>query len=373
MLRRSRYLVFALGVGLLLTLVCLIGHPVSSSSRVSETVAADVITDYVYLPAVFNAYVDLSVDPTDREASQAFFDTVYRASAGADMAWTGNHATCAAGSTSQAWRDAMLLRINYFRAMAGVPPLWGLSDEFNDKAQQAALMMSVNHQLSHDPDESWTCYTAEGDEAAGSSNLYLGNFGPSAITGYMEDFGTGNYAVGHRRWILYPQTQEMGTGDVPYEDGNAPANALWVFDDTLFGPRPETRDGFVAWPPPGYVPNQLVFLRWSFSYPGADFSSTTITMTSGGTPVSLTKLAVVNGYGENTVVWEPDPTTFMPETTYLVTLDNVKVDDVSQSFSYEVSIFDAVPTHQQALLTATVGELGRSPVRAMSRVRVRAR
>jgi hypothetical protein len=109
-----------------------------------------------------------------------------------------------------------------------VPAVVQLDDVYSGKAQQAALMMSANGQLSHNPPPSWLCYTAEGAQAAGSSNLYLGRFGPAAITGYVYDAGSGNYAVGHRRWILYPQTQRMGTGDIPPVGGARSSNALWV-------------------------------------------------------------------------------------------------------------------------------------------------
>ena len=68
----------------------------------------------------------------------------------------------------------------------------------------------------------------------------------------------------------------MGTGDVP--SANNLWNDLWVFDTNYSAPRPGTRDGFVAWPPKGYVPYQAVYPRWSFSYPGADFSGASVTM-----------------------------------------------------------------------------------------------
>ena len=157
----------------------------------------------------------LRVDPAHREASRTFFITYYQNAAAPAHGWTGDLAACDAGTTSAAFRDAVLLRINYFRAMAGVPAQVTLSDTYNAKAQQAALMMSVNDQLSHNPPATWHCYTADGAEAAGNSNLALGIYGWDAITGYMQDPGTGNGAVGHRRWILYPQTQTMGTGDIP--------------------------------------------------------------------------------------------------------------------------------------------------------------
>ncbi len=198
--------------------------------------------------------------------------------------------------------------------------------------------------LSHTPDESWQCYTEEGDEGAGSSNLYLGVYGPAAISGYVYDPGSGNYFVGHRRWILYPQTQYMGTGDIPPVDGYPAANALWVFDlDNMWGPRPAARDTFVAWPPPGYVPYQVVYPRWSFAYPQADFSQAAVTMTRMGQPLAVQQLAVVYGYGENTLVWEPQTSFIDPpsvDTLYTVTVSQVLVDEQLQNFSYTVIIFD---------------------------------
>jgi hypothetical protein len=231
--------------------------------------------------------------------------------------------------------------------MAGVPAKVTLNDEYSTKAQAAALMMSVNRQLSHDPPASWQCYSDAGHEGAGNSNLYLGVYGWNAITGYMRDPGSGNYFVGHRRWILYPQTQQMGTGDIPPVTGYSPANALWVFDSNMWGPRPATRDEFVAWPPRGYVPYQVVFARWSFAYPGADFSSATVTMSSGGSSVPLVQSAVVNGYGENTLVWIPlglnDGAPWPKpanDTTYTVNVQNVTIGGQSRSFTYDVIVFD---------------------------------
>ena len=75
----------------------------------------------------------------------------------------------------------------------------------------------------------WICFSSNGTNASGNSNLALGNAGPDAIAAYIWDFGGNNYEVGHRRWILYPQTQIMATGDVPAEGTNNSANATWVF------------------------------------------------------------------------------------------------------------------------------------------------
>jgi len=304
----------------------------------------------LYLPIVLREYPSLSsVNPQDRQASLTFYSQIYLASEGIGVSWTGNHAACDPGTTHQEFRDAVVRRINYFRAMAGVPAEVKLKDEYNHKAQAAALMMSVNNRLSHTPTSDWQCYSSDGAQAAGSSDLYLGVYGPSAITGYMRDPGGGNYFAGHRRWILYPQTQEMGTGDIP-PTSYSPANALWVFDSNMWNPRPSTREEFVAWPPPGYVPYQVVFARWSFAYAGADFSAATVTMTANGSGISVSVSTPVNGYGENTLVWIPmglnDGAGWpkpQADTVYVVNVQNVKINAQDRNFTYTVTVFDPIP------------------------------
>lgn len=300
---------------------------------------------FLYLPLVLRPEeVGPWVDTQDRQEVVTFYQVDYLASEGVSSGWNGSVGSCAAGSTSVAFKEAILRRLNYFRAMAGVPALEGFSADYNNKAQQAALMMSAEGALSHTPDPGWACYTSAGSEGAGSSNLYLGVYGPSAISGYILDPGGGNYFVGHRRWILYPQSKYLGTGDIPPSPGFSPANALWVFDTAnMWGPRPDTREAYVAWPPPGYVPYQVVYYRWSFAYAGADFSGATVTMSRNGSGLSLTKNTVVNGYAENTLVWEPDDNFgFAPgsDVSYQVTINNVVINGSPQSFSYEVIMID---------------------------------
>ena len=304
----------------------------------------DALPSTVFIPFVaHNWRPGISVYPQDRQASADFFNQVYRASDGVSADWTGDRATCNAGTTAAAFKRAVELRINYFRAMAGVPGIVQLSAEYSHKAQLAALMMSVNGQLSHSPPPTWQCYSADGATAASKSNLYLGVYGPAAITGYILDPGANNTPVGHRRWILYPQTQSMGTGDIPPTSGGWAANALWVFDEHMWEPRPETREEFVAWPPPGYVPYQIVFPRWSFSYDDADFSTASVEMSSGGSSVPLSVKPVVNGYGENTLVWEPASDFSAPpqsDTVYTVEVRNVAIGGGYRDFSYGVIVFN---------------------------------
>lgn len=272
--------------------------------------------------------------PATREESQRLWDQVYEATDDGAIGWTGSTGSCTPGSTSVSFREGVLNRINYFRAMAGVPDDITLDPTYNAKAQAAALIMAANGDLSHDPPSHWDCFTADGHEGAGHSNLSLGAFGAGAVTGYMEDPGSANTPVGHRRWILYPQTQLMGTGDTPS------SNALWVIDSHYSDLRPTTREEYVAWPPPGYVPTEVIFPRWSFSFPDADFADSVVTMTRNGSPVPVVLDAPHDGYGENTLVWEPAGRAH-PGDVFQVTVSQVVAGGIPRTFTYEVTGFKA--------------------------------
>ncbi len=301
----------------------------------------------------------LRVDVTKREEVRNLHNTVYLSSEGIPLGWTGGYSGCDPGTTSGDSQDAVLRRINYFRAMAGVPAAVVMNDGYSAKAQQAALMMSAQSSLSHFPPPGWACYTAEGAEAAASSNLAWGSAGADAIDGYMEDYGQGNTAVGHRRWLLYPQTRTMGTGDVPGDGQVRAANATWVFDGNYGKTRPDTREAYVAWPPPGYVPYTQVYTRWSFSHPDADFGSASVNVSSNGIPVAVRLEALASGVGEPSLVWyaiganpnapEP-PSKPTQDIEYSVDIRGVRLGGQTVGFAYTVRAFDpAVPGPEYAM------------------------
>lgn len=280
--------------------------------------------------------------PKNREDARNFYNAVYAASEGVAMGWTGQLAGCKPGRVSADYLKAGLTRVNYFRAMAGVPATVTFLADYNAKAQQAALMMLANQSLSHSPPPGWTCYTADGTTAAGSSNLAAGNAGAASIDMYMNDAGT--VSLGHRRWVFYPQTKNMGQGSVA--DASKPtykqASALWVFDGHGGDARPATRDGFVAWPPKGYVPYGLIYPDWSISYPKADFSQAGVAVSRGGTAIPVTVSHPGNGYGENTLSFRLG-TAIVPtaaDQVFHVAVTNVLIGGVAQSFVYDVKAFD---------------------------------
>ncbi|HZP67393.1 MAG TPA: CAP domain-containing protein [Rudaea sp.] len=301
----------------------------------------------------------ITVDPTNRAAVAALYLHTYVPENAVTNGWSGTVSPCNPGSTSQAYQNATLERVNVFRALAGLPgnitAFSSSTDQTND--QNAALMMAANRQLNHDPPGTWTCYTTAGHTGAGSSNLTLGqNFnynGPAAIEGYMDDGGSNNTAAGHRRWILYPPQAQMATGDVDATTATAgySANALWVFGP--FGTRPSTPNG-IAWPPRGYVPWQLLpsgSNRWSLSIENADFTHASVSMTRNGVALPAPTLDALqfdgqpsgSFIGDNTLVWEPTGVAYTQpasDTTYHVTVSGIAGSGVPTSVSYDVIVFD---------------------------------
>lgn len=294
----------------------------------------------------------VAFDPQDRAQVANAYRSIYLRQDDVAIGWTGSLAGCVAGATAVPYHDATIGRVNFYRALAGLPgtvtPLGGSQAS---STQAAALMFSANRALSHSPPNTWTCWSQDGANAAGQSNIALGSSsslaaGPAAVDMYMRDSGTGNEAAGHRRWILYPPQAQMQSGSVPSGPQWA-ANALWVLSGR--GPRPDTPNG-VAWPPRGYVPWALLpqaSNRWSFSWPGADFSRATVSMTRNGVPLGAPSYEpIATGYGDNTLVWKPQGVTYARPTadvTYRVTISGLSGGGAPASVGYDVIAFDPPP------------------------------
>ncbi len=323
--------------------------------RLSSTVAAAVVSllvltsfvdadeSEVFDPSTLSPWIDTS----DREAVAAAHRAMF-ARPVPEMDWSGRLDGCRPGDSSQRLRDETLLRVAYYRAMAGVPSRIEEDVEMSQQAQAAALMMSAEGELTHDPEPDFACYSTDGRRGAANSNLYLGRTGPSAIDGYIEDPGDGNIDVGHRSTILHPPTRFMGVGHVAASGDRFPANALWVFDDDVFSDDYLTREPeqFVAWPPRGHVPAPVVYPRWSFAIKEADFERARLTMTADGRRVPLEVIARISKDGEipsSVIVWEPDlPDHDGGDVTYEVTVSNVGLESDEErdreTITYEVTV-----------------------------------
>ncbi len=289
------------------------------------------------------------IETTDRELVRLFYRAVLLVPSPATTGWTGDVSRCLAGDVSVGQREASLRRINGLRALAGVPGDVAYDGELNRRAQETALLMAANDQIDHQPPSSWRCYTASAASGAGQSNLALGIQGAESIDGYLREPGASNFAVGHRRWILLPTTRHMGIGDAGTGEngGGSRTSALWVFDPAPRGARPVPRDEFVAWPPRGHVPYPVVPARWSFSWPGADFSGARVTVTENGRALPVRLEPVAGGYGDNTLVFLPgnlaDSAAWPKpsvDTVYDVRITHVRIEAATRDFQYTVTVFD---------------------------------
>ncbi len=280
---------------------------------------------------------DDPIDGTGRSAAKKLYTDYYMASSAttSDLSWTGDEPSCDAGSTPQATKDKIFMRLSYFRKAVGLNNGIAENSSKSDKAQKAALMMHANGTLNHNPPNNWKCFSTDGEQGAKNS-LLTSTKNADAIDSYIRDQGNDNFPVGHRRWLLWPQLQEIGIGNT------SSYNAIWVLGDP--GTRPADTPEFIAWPPQGYLPKQVAYTRWSFSIAKADFTETKIAMKiKNGGDLSLEIEELTGIYGDNTIVWMPsiNTNTLDEDTAYVVSLSNVGIGGEIKNFEYEVVLFDA--------------------------------
>ncbi len=298
------------------------------------TLVAWTIVVPVSPPQNAEAIAPSSIDISDR---QAVIDS-YRAEferTEPSMGFTGNVAMCTPGTTSTAYQSSVLQRVNWYRQMAGLPDV-AYNAANHAAAQAGALISAAQGSLSHTPAASAKCYSALGYTGTSSSNLALGGVGVRAIDMYIDDYGANNTFVGHRRWILSPELRGVATGDIPASSGPATwnANALFVFDT---GTAVSTRDGAMAWPPPGYVPDKVVYDRWSYVRLGANFANAQVAVTgpNGAITTTIDSRADFMGPG---IVFVPDiAPSRSTDTTYTVTITGV-TGAPSSTITYNVTV-----------------------------------
>jgi hypothetical protein len=263
------------------------------------------------------------------------FNNIYIPTQTFTVGWTGSTSSCNPGTVSPEVQNKTIQTINYFRTLVGLPGDIILDNDESIKAQVGALMCTANNELNHKPPNTWLCFTTDGYDATSHSNLAWNAVGPAAIRLYINDFGTGNEMIGHRRWVLFSKLAVVGHGCTNnYDD-------LYVIGKAKPSLPPNMPE-FVSYPPKGYIPAPLVFGRWSFSIPSADFTNATVTMTDQNSGnVTLTVISkTANGYGDNTIVWEPVGinTSSSTDVTYNVKVNSVKVGSDTKNYEYNVII-----------------------------------
>lgn len=246
-----------------------------------------------------------------------------------------NVGTCTPGTMTPGMQDTLLHVVNYYRKMARLDTL-ALNAEVSHRLQAAALMFQANNALSSTPPSTWSCFNPAADSAARNSRLAGVEKGTEAIDLWMRDAGAELTACPNRRWLLYTRATRVGLG------GNDRYTLAWTADHF------QDKQGlptFIAWPPPGYIASPLVPSRWSFSIPGADFSTSTIQMSGpeGSPPVVLQKNFLNPNFGDATVTWDianlplPPPAGLIK---YQVVINGVRKDGQTRNYGYVVSVFN---------------------------------
>ncbi|KAH0789913.1 CAP domain-containing protein [Histomonas meleagridis] len=213
---------------------------------------------------------------------------------------TASSSKCNIGKhAAQDYTDA-LNRLNFFRYLTGLSTLKKSTNSTLIKEQnQACLIMETNNVFSHSLSSSLSCYTKGGGLAASKSNIYWHSRAACAsasINSYMNDNGVDS--LGHRRWLLLPTLSELAVGVV----GHYSALRVMQF------PRTSTSSPkFIAYPPPGPVPSDLIYSYWSFSRqwnPKSQSahnmpSDTKVSITCNGKSISVSQKL----YTENTAMY----------------------------------------------------------------------
>ncbi|MCO4746358.1 MAG: CAP domain-containing protein [Proteobacteria bacterium] len=245
--------------------------------------------------------------------------------------WSGSVNSCNAGDISADGRESALRLVNLYRWLADLPPVTTSATK-NTAAQDCALMMHANDDLSHNPPTNWSCYTDSGATAAGRSNISSGP-GTMSVDMYMIDPGNSS-TLGHRRWILSNSAGPIGLGSTSESScmhvlsGSGNAGAQWT-----------------AWPPPGGVPLEaftpgtifwsgLDETGWSVQSDSIDLTNASVTVTRDGQALSVNTSTLQQGYGSATAIAIRPQGWATQAGRYTVSVD------AAQSFSYDVDVVD---------------------------------
>ncbi|MEY4752648.1 MAG: hypothetical protein RJA44_323 [Pseudomonadota bacterium] len=259
-------------------------------------------------------------------------------------------ASCRPGVLSAAARQNVLTALNTIRALHQLDPVtYDTAGE--PAAMSAALLMQANGQLSHTPPSNWNCYSAAGDNGAGSSNLGGGNRSATPednlISWLLDTSNLSTTIVGHRRWLLDPFLGKIAYGR---SDSSSGALGMWALQvihaDVVTQSSAAT---FVAYPYQDYPARyhtQGALLSFSViadpanknASANVDFSAAQIAVSrrsaGGAVAVTASNISPDNqGFGlANNLQFSIG--TISANSIYDVSITNVRVGGVLKNYSY---------------------------------------
>lgn len=300
------------------------------------------------------------VDVSQRNDVISFYQNIYKASENyaATLNWAGSVDACNEGSVTPAFTELMRRRVNYYRALTGVPANIVMNDSSTVvtdgdnygapsttlkslAAQKAALLLTRNNFLTHNPPTNAACFTSAAGNGCLFGNVAIRIYGPPALDAYMRE-DVNNQQAGHRRWMLFNNATNFATGDIPASGVYASSNNLYISqrNEELAAHNPD----FIPWPPAGFCPWKHATEYFSLGYPAGNFSNATISVTKNGVTQTVDSINRSQGFGNNSIVWRvPSVLTDNNENddaTYDVTVSNIGGGGPA-SYSYSVRFINA--------------------------------
>lgn len=166
---------------------------------------------------------------------------------------------CEYGEHNQEDMEWTAKRVNFFRQIVGLNEIpQSTNTELLNQTNQACLIMDKNSIFDHDlNNKSLKCWNEAGKTGAENSNIYVTSgsaCSTDSIPSYIDDSSTSS--LGHRRWILNPPLSEVVSGV------GEKHSALLIKG---MPQKSSVISKFLAYPPPGPVPSDIIYSNWSFS------------------------------------------------------------------------------------------------------------
>jgi hypothetical protein len=322
---------------------------------------------------------NLAVNTSQRNDVISFYQNIYKASenfASVISTWSGDVNACNEGTLPAGFADLMRRRVNYYRALAGVSgnivmndssTVVTAGDNYNAPsttlkslaAQRAALLLTRNNFLTHNPPPSAACFTSPAGNGCLFGNVAIGIYGPPALDAYMRE-DVNNQEAGHRRWILFNSATNFATGDIAAKGAYAASNSLYISqrNEEMVTVNPN----FIPWPPAGFCPWKHATEYFSLSYPMGNFTNATISVTQNGVAQTVDSINRSQGFGNNGIVWRV-PSVYSnhnenDDVTYDITVANIGGGGPT-SYSYSVRFINAdylpTPPTLSGLSTVALG------------------
>ena len=256
------------------------------------------------------------------------------------MAWTGSVTGGVAGTTSAAFKEDVRRRINFYRALCGLPGDITLRRDQVRERPGGGIDVRAEWPAQPYATEQLDFITPQmPPKPRRNSNIALGNYGPGAVDAYMRDDGdttkswataAGSTIRGRSPWAL-----AMSRRQSPYSS----SNALWVIGD-FKASDPEIRR--LAEPrlralQPGAGPLVAVLSGGEFLRGHGDHDARCDQYSD-----TIISICTDTNMGDNTLVWTPSGIPASDRRRHAIQRDRFRHQRHRRptSYSYTVTLFD---------------------------------